>query len=400
MSVFARPGRLAAAVLSCGCVASLPLVSAPAHAASVTTTATAMNGSGDIADDPCIWINSSNRSRSIVIGVNKSRNGRDGGLYAFDLDGSRARNNFVWREGINWFEPGERYNNVDLRYRFPAGNQVWDIVVASNRSDRELDVYRVKRNGSGNFNGLELVGEVPLGGGFASGTDAPYGLALYHSRAKDKYFAFTSDKEGRVAQYELRWNPNGSGQNQITGTRVRAPFVVSTDGSEVEGIVADDRRDVIYIASEDRGIYRYPTDNQGRVIINTRVTVATPNTAGGLSPDFEGLTLYNRGGNGGYLLASIQGDSKYAVFERNYSGNNANRFLKTFRIGGVQKTDGLDVTNVNLGGNYTSGMLVVHDGEGNSPTRYKFVKWSDVADDPGPRLAVDTGFNPRPPNPR
>lgn len=362
--------------------------------ANVNITTAPMLGSGDRADDPAIWVHPNRPAASIVIGVNKSGNLRDGGLYAFDLNGTRARDDDEWTEGTNLFDKGERYNNVDLRYGFPAGSERWDLVCASNRSDRELDVFRVVTDDNGDFLALEEVGEVPLGDGFAGEEDAPYGLALFQDRRNGNYYVLTSDKEGGVAQYRLDYNPMGSGDERIVGTRVTGVIDVSGDGSEVEGIVADDERGVIYIAAEDKGIFRYATNGAG-VLTGARVPVALVEGSEELAADVEGLTLYYRPDGEGYLIASVQGRSRYAVYERSYSGSAPNRFLKDFAINGVENTDGLDVTNVNLGGQFASGLLVVHDGVEEGITRYKYVDWGQVAGVGSPDLAIDTRCDPR-----
>ena len=344
-----------------------------------------MLGSGDRADDPAIWVNQRDTSKSIVFGVNKSRDGVNGGVYSFKLDG-KATTQQAWEEGVNLFEKGERYNNIDLRYGFKAGSERWDIVCASNRSDREIDVFRVITNSQGNFVRLEHVGEVPIGSGFIQEEeDAPYGLGMYHAKDLDKHFVLISDKEGRVGQYELSFNPQGSGDNQVIGSRVAGPLDVSRDESEVEGIVADDDRGVIYIAAEDNGIYRYPT-NQNGVIVNNRVVVANEADKDYLQADLEGLALYQGADGSGYLIASVQEINEYAVFDREYSGNGANRYLKSVRIAGVEKTDGLDVSSTNFGGAFSKGLIVVHDGVNPNITNYKFAKWEDLADAGNPKL--------------
>ncbi len=56
-------------------------------------------------DDPAIWINPQDTSKSIIIGTDKDT---DGGLYAFDLNGR-----------IIHKVPGlKRPNNVDIEYGF------------------------------------------------------------------------------------------------------------------------------------------------------------------------------------------------------------------------------------------------------------------------------------------
>ncbi|SEU23991.1 3-phytase [Nonomuraea wenchangensis] len=120
-----------------------------------------------------------------------------------------------------------------------------------------------------------------------------------------------------------------------------------------------------------------------------------------LAADAEGLTIYYRRDGKGYLLASSQGDSTFAVYRR--EGSNA--YLGQFRIGagdgldGAEHSDGSTVLNVPLG-DFDKGLFVAHDGE-NTPatadrenTNFKLVDWDDIADELD--LEVDTGgWRPR-----
>ena len=351
-----------------------------------------MLGTGDVADDPAVWVHPTNKSRSVILGTNKSKDGR-GGLYAFDLDGKRFGSD-EWVSGVNRFD-NERYNSVDLRYNFPAGQERWDIVAASNRSDREIDIFKVRKTASGDFSGLQKVGELPLGSGLAPGSDAPYGLAMYYSQRLGRYYVFISDKEGRVAQYQLRYNPSGSlaRENLVTADRLGL-WDVSDDGLPVEGIVADDEKDVVYIASENLGLYRYGTTD-GKLNPNNRTTVDTPGKR--LQADIEGLTLHYAANGQGYLIASSQGSDSYTIYERSFLSGKANSFVTDFAISSgavdeVTNTDGIDVASVNLGGAFKGGLFIAHDGEGNSPSNYKLLPWTSVA---GGELRVDTSQDPR-----
>ncbi|WP_430906031.1 phytase [Maribacter sp. 2-571] len=358
-----------------------------------TITSEPMLGNGDKADDPCIWIHPYTPSKSVVLGVNKSKTDV-GGIYAFKLDGKSVRQN-TWQEGINLFEKGERYNNIDIKYNFDTGQQLWDIVCVSNRSDEEIDVFKVNKNTSGDFVTLEKVGEIALGNGFLSGGDAPYGLAMFHNKAKDIHYVIVSDKAGKVAQYRLEPNLSGAEEDRIKGVRVTTVIDVSGNGTEVEGIVADDEKNVIYIAAEDKGIYRYPTNGDG-VLMNERVTVATVSGNANLAADVEGLTLYYGNSGNGYLIASVQGKNQYAVFERAFADSQAkNKYLKSFALTDVQNTDGIDVTNVNLGGDFAKGMFLAHDGVANQISRYKFVKWDAIANAGNTPLNIQTDYDPR-----
>ncbi|MEM6753260.1 MAG: phytase, partial [Cyanobacteria bacterium P01_C01_bin.38] len=130
-----------------------------------------------------------------------------------------------------------------------------------------------------------------------------------------------------------------------------------------------------------------------------------------LVPDIEGLSIYYGDEGNGYLIASSQGDSSYAVFER----EGTNEYLGSFIIGengdidGVNETDGLDVINVGLGSEFPNGLLVVQDGANdpqfvvqdeeeleNASTNFKFIDWEQVASSFENPLTIDTeSYNPR-----
>lgn len=370
-------------------------------------------GSGDVSDDPAIWIHPVDPGRSVLIGTDKDDAPGANGLYIYALDGSPYGGG-AWVSGVNWFDQtATRDNNVDVRYNFRAGADRWDLVATSNRDLRRIDVYRVVTEPGGDFAALEAVGAIPVGEGFATGDDAPYGLALYHSRRHGRHFVIASDKEGHVAQWALTHDPVGIGEARIAAERVVGPFDVSGDGSEIEGIVADDELDVVYIAAEDGGIFRYAT-RRGEIQTAGRVVVAPAETGPGSGPlaaDVEGLTLYYAGGGAGYLIASAQGEDApghpatgtFAVFERAFTAGEPNAHRFNFRIGenapagidAVSATDGIDVTNVDLGGVFTSGLFVAHDGEGQSPSNFKLVPWSAVAGATSPSLTIDGAYDPR-----
>jgi 3-phytase len=120
-----------------------------------------------------------------------------------------------------------------------------------------------------------------------------------------------------------------------------------------------------------------------------------------VTADAEGLTIYYRGEGKGYLMASSQGDSTFAVYRR--EGSNA--YLGQFRISehdgvdGDENSDGSTVLNVPLG-EFDEGLFVTHDGV-NTPavpdrenTNFKYTGWDDIADELD--LDVDTdGWDPR-----
>ena len=341
-----------------------------------------MQGTEDVADDVCVWVDRIHPVQSVIIGINKSDEVH-GGLYLFDLDGSPLQETSKWVAGSNWFAPGKKLNNVDSVAGFPVGNETWDLVCASNRTDRALDVFRV-RTSVGRFSHLEHVGRVAIGTGFASDDDAPYGIAMVEGSQTKVWSAMISDKLGRVAQIELQFNKDGTGHHQITGIRhdnKGQPWQISQTGCPIEGIVADPTYQAVYIAAEDEGIFRYQLRN-GILSIDSKQIVDSVGSR--LQDDIEGLTMYKQPDGAGYLLASSQGSSQYAAYDRQYKQGQPNQHVSNFQIGqtadfdAVQSTDGIDAVFGNFGKAFPRGLLIAHDGEGSSPTHYKIVPWSHV----------------------
>lgn len=341
-----------------------------------------MNGTEDVADDACVWVHPTQPEKSVIIGINKSDEVH-GGLYLFDLDGSPLQATQRWAKDSNWFVSGKKLNNVDSVSGFPAGTETWDLVCASNRTDRSLDVLRV-RTEAGDFSNLELVGRIPIGPGFAPEDDAPYGVTIAEGLQTKVWSAIVSDKLGRVAQIELQFTEDGTGSNQITGIRHDNnghPWQISEMECPIEGIVADPVHRAIYIAAEDEGIFRYQLKN-GMLDIDSKLVVDRIGLR--LQDDIEGLTMFKRPDGTGYLLASSQGSNQYAAYLRNHEQNKPNQHVSNFQIGqteafdAVQSTDGIDAVFGNFGSQFPKGLFIAHDGEGVSPTHYKIVPWSNV----------------------
>ena len=310
--------------------------------------------SGGSADDPAIWIHPTDPSLSLIIGANKSSS--SGGLHVYSLDGAQLQ-----------FVSGGRHNNVDVRYGFVLGGESVDLVSVSERDADNIDVYKVdpvQRT-------LIKVGSINTGIGV-------YGYAMYHSRATGKFYGIVSSSGGDIEQWELL--DQGS---SVGGQKVREFDV----GTKVEGIVADDELGSLYLGEENVAIWKYgaePGDGTARTKVD-EVGSATQ-----LTDDIEGLTMYYGGAGTGYLIASSEGNDRFVVYRR----EGANDHMATFEIGSgavdaVTGTDGIDVTNMALGGSYPSGVFVAQDG-----SNYKLVPWDAIANLIG--LAIDTdGYDVR-----
>jgi 3-phytase len=328
--------------------------------ATATAETDPVPGTGDAADDPCVWIHPTTPALSTIVACDKSGNS----LLVYDLDGNE----------IQRVSSG-KMNNVDLRYNFQIGGSARALVVATNRTDDTLEAYTV--NPSTRL--LEPAGSIAAG-------ITVYGLCMYRSPATNDTYVFVNSQSGDVEQ----WKIVDGGAGTVTGTRVRTLDL----GRIVEGCVADDELARFYIADEARGIWRYGAEPGDGA---TAVLVDATGADGHLAADVEGLAIYYGSGGTGYLIASSQGEDAYAVYGR--QGDNA--YVGTFRIvdgaiDGTSDTDGIDVTNFNLGPAFPEGLFVAQDGSNAGANQnFKLVPWPSVARAFTPSLAIDTGFDPR-----
>ena len=354
-----------------------PMTAADLVSPKVETPSILKPGDGD---DPAIWVHPTNPELSLVLGSKKNA-----GLSVYDLSGNELQSIAPSRV---------RYNNVDVQYGFNLGDRNVDLAITSDRRNDTLKIFSINPS----TRQLQDVTDTSIGtmftpSGRTNGSTTAYGLALYHSPISGKSYAFVSQRTtGKVAQLELF--DNGTG---LVGAKTVRSFKVS---SQVEGMVADQQLAQIYIGEENVGIWKFSAEPNGD---STGTLIDSVKPKGdNLTHDVEGLTIYYTKNGSGYLLASSQGDSAFAV----YSREGDNNYLGSFVIGSsdsidsVQNSDGADVINVPLGPQFPSGLFVTHDGlndNKNGNTNFKYVPWEDIAQAFSPRpLSIDTtSFNPR-----
>ena len=344
-------------------------VTADAETVPVTT-------GSDSADDPAIWVNPTDPSKSIVIGNDKGTS-----LEVYDLSGARIQ------------LISGAHGNVDVRTGFPLGSGTVDIAAGASGGIR---VYRINP-------ATRQLTNITDGGriGGVSGE----GFCLYRSSLSGIFYAFIITSGGFVQQVRLG-DANGNGL--VDGQVVRT-FQV---GSESEGCVADDERRLFYVSQEDVALWRYGAEPGD--VPSARVRVDSVGAGGNLVSDVEGLTIVNQSNGTGYLLASAQNvadpnNSYFAVYER----EGANAFLKTFRVvaGPVTddcaRTDGIAAVAANLGPGYPSGLFVCQDNGNTTPgtsgnQNFKFVRLEKIltlggGPPPGDTIPPDTAITSGPP---
>lgn len=313
--------------------------------------------SGDAADDPSLWVHPTQPAQSLLIG-----NDKKGALEVYNLDGSLQQR--ITTSTSFW-------GNSDVRQAVAIGGRTFDVAAAYNGGLRIYTVDLSTRTLRSITDGD--TGKIYVGGG--------EGLCLYHSQATADLYAFVITRAGRVRQFRIH---DGDGDGLLQAVRVRE-FVV---GSEAEGCVADDATGALYVAEEDVGLWRYGAEPGSGA---ARESIDTVQPDGHLAYDVEGVTLVQRPGGGGYVIASAQNGaapkkSYFVVYDRL-----TNDYVKSFRVvdgtnaDGCQRTDGITAYAGDLGPSFPSGVFVCQDNSNTVPgtsgnQNFKLVRLEQVVD--------------------
>lgn len=330
------------ALLTLGMVAACATMPAIMGDPAVTVTARAETppvgtANEDAADDPAIWRNPANPAASLIVGTDKK-----GGLYVYDLKG--AQKSFLAAPGMN---------NVDLVDL--ADGRI--LVIASDRADlATAHLFLATLDPASGV--LTPAGRIPVGAGEG------YGICIAKpaTPAKDAV-VFSAPKNGVI--YATLVRPDGTGFTGITTTLAQV-------ATQPEGCIADPRTRTLYIGEEDVGIWAIDMGTGAK-----RMVAAVDNRM--LVADVEGLAIAPEGTDGGYLVASSQGDNAYAVF-RLPGVTPVGRFrIAQGTFGSVEETDGIELDNRDFGPDFPGGLFIAQDGM-NAPRaqNFKYVRWDEV----------------------
>lgn len=274
-------------------------------------------------DDPAIWINRQDASKSIIIGTDKDT---DGGLYAFDLNGKI----------INKVLGLKRPNNVDLEYGFILNGKKTDIAAVTERETNKVKLYSLPE--------LKEVGEISV---FEGETErGPMGVSMYKNPETGDIFVIAGRKsgpsEGYLWQYKLS-EKNGS----VTGEVVRK-FGKYSGLKEIESIAVDDEMGYIYYSDEQFGVHKYDADPEKG---NEELSVFGK---GDFKSDVEGISIYPTAKGKGYILVSNQQNDTFNVYLREDQSKGRIAEIPVSTL----ESDGSEVTNVNLGPKFPKGVFV------------------------------------------
>ncbi|MER6011876.1 phytase [Streptomyces bluensis] len=377
-------------------------------------------GGESTADDPAIWRDSNDPAKSLVLGTAKV-----GGLRVYDLAAHEVQSLPAPKAPSAEDEPG-RINNVDV---IEGAN----LAIATDRGRDKLVIYRIDRDrAEGPVKDVTAQNAAPYI--FSADQDevneqaTAYGLASWKDRKTGRIYAVvTQELNNQVALLELTKEANGTyGYRKIRTISFPSTFTLPNgttwtpceepgEQPYLEGMRVDAANGMLYAGQEDVGLWRIRADLTGEPTLIDKVRdYGVPATwdadteecvpgedpgFGGdhLTADVEGITLIDRPGGGGYVVVSSQGDSTFAMYDRDPAKGNA--YVKSFRVvarqgegavDGAEGTDSLEIVNQSFGSAYPQGLAVIQDetdtptvtgddGEPRDGTNYKYVDLRDVA---------------------
>lgn len=280
-------------------------------------------------DDPAIWVNPKDASKSIVFGTDKETNGA---IYAFDLDGK-----IIPEKTIRNIK---RPNNVDIAYDFKVNDSTTvDVIAFTEREQQQIRLYSVPDMKPLDNGGFKV---------FADATEPefnlPMGIALYKSPKTSKLYAVVSRKTGPLEnylyQYEMLSDSTG------VHSKLVRKFGKFSGKKEIEAIAVDNELGFIYYSDEQHCIRKYAAEPTAS---NEEIACFGSDK---FQADIEGIAIAKTSKKNGYIIVSNQQKGEFNLFDRQ-----TNEFIKAVNLSTVE-TDGCEVTTVPLGSKFPNGLFV------------------------------------------
>ncbi len=304
-------------------------------------------------DDPAIWINPTDPSKSLIIGTDKDA---DGALYVFDLEGKKIDSLIV--RGL------QRPNNVDVSYGLKMGNRLVDFAVTGERMTSKLRFYSLPDMKEIQVGGIEVY-QGETGEMFRD----LMGVAVYHDRTNEKHYVIAGRKTGPTDgtylwQYEIKGTETG-----IDLELVRK-FGKYSGTKEIEAIAVDNESGYIYYSDEGVGVRKYHADpakgNEELALFATE----------GFTKDNEGISIYKLDETTGYIMVSDQEVNQFHVFPREGSSSNPHQHdLITIIKTSTVSSDGSEVTSFPLNSTFAKGLFVAMSDD----KTFQIYRWEDLA---------------------
>ncbi len=294
------------------------------------------------ADDCAIWVHPKDPLQSAIIGNDKNASGA---LFVWDLNGK-----LIYKT-----PPIKSPINVDIKQSVPWNGETADIVACGTRATNEIMVYRMDPKTR------ELINITAPEGISTHHASDSYGFCLYLRPSDKALFAFVTRKgESNIHQIRLEENEEGL----YTGKLVRS-FGKSIIRSYIEGMVVDDQIGYLYCSDEREGVLKFLADPA----MKDDSLLHKFAMQDGISGDREGITIYKKNQEDGYILLSSQHDHTIKVYRR----GGTNEYITTILKFGSSETDGIAATSSPLGPKYPKGLLICHNELKNNFAVYNWV---------------------------
>lgn len=274
-------------------------------------------------DDPAIWINPDDASKSIIVGTDKLT---DGGLYAFDLEGKI----------INKVTGLGRPNNVDIGYGLSLNGKLVDFAAVTERDTDKVRIYSLPE--------LKEIGEFSVFDG--EELRSPMGISVYKNPESKEVYVIVGRKTGPSDKYLWQYKLSDSA-GKIKAEVVRK-FGQFSGLKEIESIAVDAELGLIYYSDEMYGVHVYhadPTKGDEEILLFGKSD---------FKRDIEGISIYPTAPGKGYILISNQQADTFNVYLRE---NPAKGKIAEIPFS-TSESDGSEVTAVALGDRFPRGVFV------------------------------------------
>lgn len=306
-------------------------------------------------DDPAIWINPEDPSKSLIIGTDKGGDTGDGGLFVFNLKGKL----------IDSIRPLRRPNNVDVAYGLMLGGKKVDIAVCTERLSKAIRVFTLPDLKAVDKGGIQV---------FQNEVDSlrdPMGIALYTNPADQKIYAIVGRKTGPTdGSYLWQYLLADDGKGNVKATLVRK-FGFYSGKKEIESIAVDNELGYIYHSDEQHGIhksYAHPDSSNVELALFGQ---------GDFTEDIEGISIYKFDDGTGYILVSDQQANRFNVYPREGAAGSPDQHRRIVYVNtSTVESDGSEVTSTALPG-FPHGLFVAMSDD----KTFQFYTWESIAGD-------------------
>lgn len=302
------------------------------------------------SDDPAIWINRSDKTKSLILGTDKGGDSGDGAIYVFDLTGKEIKDKTI--RGI------KRPNNIDIAYDFNLNGTSTDIAVFTERLTNSIRVFSLP-----DMTAIDNGG-IPV---FETDTArSPMGIALFTDQNKNVY-AIVSRKNGLSGEYLWQYKLETNNKGVVIGNVVRK-FGQYSGNHEIEAVAVDNELGFVYYSDEGAGIRKYYVHPD-----SSNVQLAFFGQTG-FTGDHEGISFYKKPGGKGYILVSDQQANQFMVFTREGSPTDPHdhQLVKVLKVSTIQ-SDGSETSSESFPG-FPKGIFVAMSDD----KTFQVYRWEDL----------------------